>query len=80
MKVLSIFSKRLEFIQAVSSNIRKIPRRTTQFGITEGNSTQREVGAEVQRGGSFYLIYMHFPQNFEPWARSVTLAHGQNTL
>jgi hypothetical protein len=51
-----------------------------QFGNTEGNSTQREVGAEVQLGGSLNLIYMYFPQNSEPWARSVTLAHGQNAL
>jgi hypothetical protein len=27
-----------------------------QFGITEENSTQREVGAKVQHGGSFNLM------------------------
>jgi hypothetical protein len=53
-----------------------------QFGITEGKSTHREVAAEVQQGGSFNSIYIYtyFPQNYEPWARSVTFAHRQNTL
>ena len=68
------------YIYDVSRLRVKIPRRTMQFGITEGNSTQREVGAEVQHGGSFNLIYIYFPQNYEPWARIVTLAHGQKTL
>lgn len=43
-----------------------------QFGIAEGNSTQREVGAAVQHGVLFNLIYIHFQQNYTPWARSVS--------